>query len=146
MNNKKYDVTVAGIATWDTLLSGIDEDLMSQDSAVCDNYAGASGGDAVNGAINLAKLGMKVTLCACIGRDSTGQSIIDELNEAGVNTDNVTFDEKHPTASPVLLIDRKGDRHIIRVPDNTNSYFTEEMVSDEVLRNSSHLHFARANV
>ena len=90
MNNKQYDVTVAGIATWDTLLSGIDEDLMSQDGIVCENYIGASGGDAVNGAINLAKLGMKVTLCACIGKDSVGQAIIDDLNCAGVNTDNVT--------------------------------------------------------
>jgi len=146
MNNKQYDVTVAGIATWDTLLSGIDEDLMSQDGIVCENYIGASGGDAVNGAINLAKLGMKVTLCACIGKDSAGQAIIDDLNSAGVNTDNVTYSDEHPTASPVLLIDKKGDRHIIRVPDNTNAYFTEEMVSDEVLRNSSHLHFASANV
>jgi sugar/nucleoside kinase (ribokinase family) len=146
MNNKEFDVVAAGIATWDTLLNGIDTDLMQVDSVQCESFSGASGGDAVNGAINLARLGMKVTLCACIGRDSEGQSIIDELNEAGVNTDNVTYDEKHHTASPVLLIDRKGDRHIIRVPDNANMYFTETMVSDEVLKSARHLHFASANV
>ncbi|MBR2826200.1 MAG: carbohydrate kinase family protein [Erysipelotrichaceae bacterium] len=146
MNNKEFDVVAAGIATWDTLLNGIDMDLMQVDSVQCESFSGASGGDAVNGAVNLARLGMKVTLCACIGRDSEGQSIIEELKEAGVNTDNVTYDEKHHTASPVLLIDRKGDRHIIRVPDNANMYFTDTMVSDEVLKSARHLHFASANV
>jgi ribokinase len=46
----------------------------------------------------------------------------------------------------VILVDHEGERHIIRVPDNGNHFFTEDMVSDEVLNKARHLHLASANV
>ena len=146
MNNKEFDVLVAGVATWDTLLKGIDQDLMQIDSVLCESFSGASGGDGVNGAINLARLGMKTALCANIGNDSAGQFVLDDLKRAGVNTDYLNVSSERPTSAPVLLIDKNGERHVIRVPNNANAYFTDEMVSDEALMKSGHLHFASANV
>ena len=51
-NHKQFDIVCAGIATWDTLFSGIDRDLMSIDGILSKGYTASSGGDAVNAAIS----------------------------------------------------------------------------------------------
>ena len=38
MNNKEFDVVCAGIATWDTLFTGVDRDLMSIDGILAKGY------------------------------------------------------------------------------------------------------------
>lgn len=145
-DHKKYDVLCAGIATWDTIFTGIDSDLMSIDGILAKGYLSSSGGDAVNAAVSMSRLGMKTALCALTGKDSAAKLIMNELEKAGVETGFMKHSQSVNTASPVLLVDHKGERHIIRVPDNGNHYFREDMVSDEALESARHLHFASANV
>ena len=145
-DNKKYDVICAGIATWDTLFTGVDKDLMEIDGILAKGYFASSGGDAVNAAVSMARLGMKTAVCASVGEDSACTLLVNELEEAGVDC---SFLHKSPdvrTASPVLLIDNEGERHIIRVPGNGNHSFKEEMVKDELISSARHLHLASANV
>ncbi|MCR5795121.1 MAG: carbohydrate kinase family protein [Solobacterium sp.] len=144
--HKRYDVICAGIATWDTLFTGVDKDLMEIDGILAKGYFAASGGDAVNAAVSMARLGMKTAVCAAVGKDSPAALIKGELEREGADCSYLHESEEVNTASPVLLIDSSGERHIIRVPDNGNQYFTESMVSDELLENSRHLHLASANV
>ncbi len=144
--NKKYDVICAGIATWDTLFSGIDRDLMEVDGILAKGYTASSGGDAVNAAVNMARLGIRTAVCASLGKDSAAQLVIHDLQKAGADTSWLTQNEQVNTAAPVLLIDPEGERHIIRVPDNGNHFFTDEMVPDALMEQSSHLHLASANV
>ncbi len=144
--HKQYDVICAGIATWDTLFTGVDKDLMEIDGILAKGYFAASGGDAVNAAISMARLGLKTTICAALGKDSAALLVKDELAKDGVDCSYLYESEDVYTASPVLLIDSEGERHIIRVPDNGNQFFTESMVSDELLEKSRHLHLASANV
>ncbi|MBR3363400.1 MAG: carbohydrate kinase family protein [Solobacterium sp.] len=144
--HKQYDVICAGIATWDTLFTGVDKDLMEIDGILAKGYFAASGGDAVNAAISMARLGLKTTICAALGKDSAALLVKGELEQDGVDCSYLYESEDVYTASPVLLIDSEGERHIIRVPDNGNQFFTESMVSDELLEKSRHLHLASANV
>lgn len=144
--NKKYDVACVGIATWDTLLTGIDNNLMNKDSAIATSFFATSGGDCVNGAINLSRLGLNVCIVANIGDDTSGKLIINELEKANVDTKYLHIDKDSNTASPILIVDEKGDRHIIRIPNSANHHFCLEMIDMESLDNSKHLHFASANV
>ena len=144
--HKRFDVLSAGIATWDTLLLGVDSDLMDHDAVMAKDTVSASGGDAVNAAISMARLGLRVTVCACTGVDPAAEMIKEDLKKAGADTSFLYQDEKIHTAAPVLLVDEHGDRHIIRIPDNGNLFFTEEMVPDEALEASRHLHLASTNV
>ncbi len=145
-DHKQFDAVCAGIATWDTLFTGTDRDLMSIDGILAEGYYASSGGDAVNGAINMARLGLNVAVCASMGNDIPAELVENELREAGVDCSYIHHSDSVRTASPVILVDHEGERHIIRVPDNGNHFFTEDMVSDEVLNKARHLHLASANV
>ena len=144
--HKQFDVICAGIATWDTLFTGVDKDLMEIDGILAKGYFAASGGDAVNAAVSMARLGMKTAVCAALGKDSAAVLVKNELLADGVDCSYLYESSDFNTASPVLLIDETGERHIIRVPDNGNQFFCEEMVSDELLEKAGHLHLASANV
>lgn len=145
-DHKQFDVLCAGIATWDTLFTGVDRDLMAIDGILAKGYYASSGGDAVNASVSMARLGMKTAICASVGKDSAALLIRQELQQDGVDLSFLHESEEVHTASPVLLVDPAGERHIIRVPENGNWYFTEAMVTDEALRKSRHLHLASANV
>ena len=145
-NHKQFDIVCAGIATWDTLFTGIDRDLMSIDGILSKGYTASSGGDAVNAAISTSRLGLRTAVCASLGKDSAAQMVIDELEKAGVDCSYLHQSEHVHTAAPVILIDNQGERHIIRVPDNGNHFFTQDMVSDELMEKTGHLHVASANV
>ena len=146
MEHKQYDAVCAGIATWDTLFTGVDRDLMSIDGILAKGYYASSGGDAVNAAVSMARLGLRTAVCASLGKDSAADLIIHELEEAGADCSYLHQSEAVHTASPAILVDAEGERHIIRVPDNGNHFFTQDMVSDELLDRSRHLHLASANV
>ena len=145
-NHKQFDIVCAGIATWDTLFTGIDRDLMSIDGILSKGYTASSGGDAVNAAISTSRLGLRTAVCASLGKDSAAQMVIDELEKAGVDCSYLHQSEHVHTAAPVILIDNQGERHIIRVPDNGNHFFTQDMVSDELMEKTGHLQTTEGNV
>ncbi len=145
-DHKRFDVLSAGIACWDTLFLGVNRDLMDHDAVMAADYLSASGGDAVNAAVSMAKLGLKVTVCACVGKDAAAEMIKEDLHKSGADTSFLHQDEKVHTAAPSILVDEDGDRHIVRVPENGNLFFTEEMVPNEALEASCHLHLASTNV
>ncbi|MBQ9824906.1 MAG: carbohydrate kinase family protein [Solobacterium sp.] len=146
MTNRQFDCVCAGIATWDTLFTGVDRDLMSIDGILAKGYYASSGGDAVNAAVSMARLGIRTAVCASLGKDSAAELVIHELKEAGADTSYLHQSSSVHTAAPAILVDPEGERHIIRVPDNGNHFFTQDMVSDELLENARHLHLASANV
>ena len=109
-----YDILGAGLATYDTMLSPSPSDLMSSDGAVAENELTGSGGDAVNSAISMAKLGVKVCVSACVGDDSFADIIQADLEHAGASAAGLVREKTLATNAPVVLLDASGDRHIIR--------------------------------
>ena len=55
-----------------------------------ENYVCASGGSAANTAVDLSRLGRKVTIVGGIGNDDLGNIALRSLSNAGVNTDHVS--------------------------------------------------------
>ncbi len=69
------------------------------------------GGGASNTAVNLAKIGFKVSCLANIGRDVRGQKVLDNLKINRVDSKNISFDNKRNTGFS-FIINSNNDRII----------------------------------
>ncbi len=139
------DITCAGIATWDTLFTGVELDLMNMDGQTATGYVSSSGGDAVNASITLARLGCSVNLMGCVGDDANANRIEEVVKKEGIHSYLFHHPEAN-TAAPCILVDTNGERHLLRVPHNGNTYFNRSMIDETVLANSKHLHVASVNM
>lgn len=142
----KYDILCAGLATYDTILSPVSASLFESDGAMVDYVYTGSGGDAVNSAISMAKLGIRVCVAACVGEDSFAEIIQADLRRAGASTEGVVRDKNVFTNSPVVLVTDKGERHIIRTAKGGNRFFSRDHITRELLSEAGHLHIASINM
>ncbi|MBR2810253.1 MAG: carbohydrate kinase family protein [Solobacterium sp.] len=142
---KTRKIICAGAATYETVLSGIDRSLMDMDSVLASGSTAATGGDALNTAISLARLGSDVALCACTGNDYEADLLEKEIQKENIQA-CLTRCKEAATSSPVVLVDTEGERHIIRRPHSANHLFTGDMIPDGLLASACHLHIGSANV
>ena len=62
------------------------------------------GGKGANQAVQMARLGADVTLIGKIGRDRDGEELVKVCKEAGVNTEQIIYDDVLPTGSSIVLL------------------------------------------
>ncbi|MDO8507537.1 MAG: carbohydrate kinase family protein [bacterium] len=74
---------------------------------ITDNALFSFGGGAFNTAVSLAKMGLKASSCINIGRDESAHSIVQRLQEVGVDTCFVTTDAQNHTALSLIVMDKK---------------------------------------
>ena len=73
------------------------------------------GGKGGNQAVAISKLGGDVTMFGCVGKDSYGDILIEELKKNDVNIDSVKKVEKN-TGIATIVVDENADNTIIVVP------------------------------
>ena len=73
------------------------------------------GGKGANQAVAMAKLGAEVEMFGCVGDDSHGQKMIDNLKQVGVKTDHIKVLENVPTGIAMITVGDK-DNTIIVIP------------------------------
>lgn len=71
-------------------------------------FFAAAGGKAANQAVAIAKLGVPVSLVGQIGEDSFGQTLIQNLQAEGVNTQGVTVNPSTYSGIASILVDETG--------------------------------------
>lgn len=67
------------------------------------------GGVARNIAENLARLGVSVGLSSRVGKDSPGETLIENLKNISIEVSQVTRSERHPTASYTAFLSMDGE-------------------------------------
>lgn len=139
-------ILCVGLATLDTLVQGVSSDLMEVDGTTASAFETSTGGDALNNAVHLASLGIDTYLVCCLGNDLAAKTIQTDLNQYGIHTEWITQTDKAQTSTPLVLIDKQNERHLLRMPTNANHLLSEEMVTDEMLRQVDHLHIGSINV
>lgn len=77
------------------------------------NTAISFGGSAANFASQVALLGPKIGLVACIGNDHNGSIMIKHLSNIGVDISRVQTLQNHPTGLFILIRDSKGKKTVI---------------------------------
>lgn len=80
-----------------------------------DSISYIPGGKGANQAVAMAKLGADVEMFGCIGNDSNGQKMIDNMKSVGIKTDNIKVLEDVPTGIAMITVG-ENDNTIIVVP------------------------------
>ncbi|MDP0487927.1 MAG: ribokinase [Fusobacterium sp. JB020] len=73
------------------------------------------GGKGGNQAVSIAKLGGNVTMFGCVGKDSHGQILINELEKNNIQTKHIKKVETN-TGIATIVVDENADNTIIVVP------------------------------
>ncbi len=76
----------------------------------------ASGGKGANQAVALARLGIPTQMVGRVGADSFGTELINSLQAAGVQTENIFIDEKVSSGVAIITVDDIGENQIIVIP------------------------------
>ena len=110
---KEYDVLCIGIIVSDILMKPVELGFWQFDGVKVDECKHMPGGDALNEAVILARLGARVGLIGAVGSDIMGQALLYRLREEGVNTDQVKIRSDISTSTSIVLIRGNGERSFI---------------------------------
>ncbi len=109
----KTKILSVGMAACDITLNPIPADILEIDNCLIAPPVARGGGDALNVAAALGRLGADVALCSRIGQDWMADIILAQLKDCGVNTTHLIRDEKAATATSFVLVDENGERHCV---------------------------------
>ncbi|RRJ64009.1 carbohydrate kinase [Paenibacillus oralis] len=134
LQNNSNDLLVAG----EILIDMISADY--NDNFTCHTYHRFFGGSPSNIAMNAKKLGIRPVVASAVGEDGLGAFLINELNNAGINTSYVQRAADYSTSmvvvtksqsTPIPVFYRGADYHLS---------YTAELA--EALKNSKVVHFS----
>ena len=111
--DKKLDVMCLGAAVVDIPLRPVSRDIFDIESYPVDQIAMTVGGDAMNEATIISRLGFKTGLMACIGDDAAGQFILRSCEKDGIDTEGVKVDPSIDTSLNIGLVTADGERTFI---------------------------------
>lgn len=115
---------------------------MAGETLLGHNFVQNPGGKGANQAVALARLQIPTHMVGRVGIDSFASELLNNLQNSGVNTDNVSLDEDETVSSGVAMIavDDRGENQIIVIP-GANGRVNQEDVEQlsDLLPNSTAL-------
>ncbi|MBE9004338.1 ribokinase [Fortiea sp. LEGE XX443] len=81
-----------------------------------ENFFKVPGGKGANQAVALARLGIPTQMVGRVGGQSFGAELVNHLQTAGVQTDNILIDETVNSGVAVIIIDDAGENQIVVIP------------------------------
>lgn len=111
--------SIIGAAHLDALVEGVEETALHTGSSPAESIRLGFGGDALNEAVTLRRLGGEVDLVSKIGCDSAGDMVLDFCRSAGLSTARIARKEGLPTSMNIVLIDHAGERRFITDPNSS---------------------------
>ncbi|HPF18401.1 MAG: sugar kinase [Eubacteriales bacterium] len=120
---KRGTAVCYGLAVCDVLIPGIPRDAFNKETTRIPRFSYNTGGDAINEAITLVKLGHRARLMSLVGRDLFGDFVLRQGEKAGVDMTGVARDPELPTTVSLVCIHPDGERSFIinRGADNALS-------------------------
>lgn len=102
-----------GIACCDIMVPDIEPDDFKRENVCVEKFTYSTGGDAMNQAVALSKLGHETVLLTMLGKDIMGDFLVGSAKQAGLNTDYIKFHEQLPTSLTLVCVHRDGNRNFI---------------------------------
>ena len=93
----------------DIMVHPVESVSFGVDTVCVDDIRAANGGDAMNVAVNLARLGAEVRMAGRVGADSFGDFLLERLSALGVAYD-LERDASRPTSTTIVLVNASGER------------------------------------
>jgi len=110
------EVLCAGLMVCDILVKNVDHHILQQDVTRVQSVQWMTGGDALNVAVNLSKMGFHCGLAGRVGKDPFGEFLLKALMENNVDNTWVQEEDSISTAVSIVLIQDTGERHFLYLP------------------------------
>jgi sugar/nucleoside kinase (ribokinase family) len=131
---KHSEAICIGMAVTDILVRGVTAIPRQGATSTVQDISICTGGDAVNEAITLARLGHRVGLMALVGNDLQGDFVVRQCEKNGVDVSTVARTSKRPTATSIVLINEYGDRSFLSQPGTAMDEFSLDHVDLQQIR------------
>lgn len=130
MGGKQLDVLCVGLMLVDILARPADVSIFTRDTTWADDIRMCTGGDALNEAIVLSKLGIRTGLTGRMGGDGFGRFALDAAAGCGIDISGVRVLPEERTSVSIVLIDDQGDRHFLCSSGNIHHFCFEDVDLD----------------
>lgn len=110
---KKLDVICLGAAIVDIPLQPVSRDIFDIESYPVDRIAMTVGGDAMNEATIISRLGYKTGIISCVGNDAAGQFILNSCTRDHIDTEGIKIDHNIDTSMNIGLVTEDGERTFV---------------------------------
>jgi sugar/nucleoside kinase (ribokinase family) len=124
---KDLDVVCVGAAIVDIPLQPVSKNIFDCESYPLEQISMTIGGDAINEATIISRLGHKAGLMSMVGRDAVGQFILEHCQKNGINTDGMKVRDGIDTSINVGLVTSDGERTFV---SNRNGSLWKETIDD----------------
>ncbi len=84
------------------------------------------GGEAVNGAIAAAKLGLSTGILCALGQDAAGDMVVNALEQNGVDVQYVIRSREHPTPVTTMFVREDGTRRSVTNQAHAYNFHPEQ--------------------
>ena len=139
------DVLSIGVSCFDVLLQTIPSDIMARPLNTFDHMDTNTGGDGLNGSINMMNLGLNVAYRSVVGNDVYGHAILKMLSARGLSTEYIIQRDDFDTVVSIVLIDEQGERFFAGQKRTMSGLpLKNDDISDELLRSVRHVHCGSA--
>ena len=108
-------ILCVGISVQDRIFS-VDSLPKEEGKFFARNLKEQGGGPAATAAVACARLGIDTDMIARVGDDATGQGILDELKNEGVNVGKMRVIKNAISTQASILVDQQGNRIIVSYP------------------------------
>ena len=123
-------ITVIGAGVIDVLAGAVDREIFTRHSSAMDFIEMSFGGDALNEAIVLSRLGKKVEWISKIGDDDAGQKILNYAADNGVSIEHLKIEAGLATSITIVLVEKSGERFFLTNPQaSMRKLAAEDIVS-----------------
>jgi len=96
------------------------------DTVCVDRIEVSNGGDCMNVAVGLARLGCQVQFVGKVGEDDFGRLLRARLDSVGIDHSGLLIDHTAPTSSTIVLINEAGDRVFLHCPGANQSLCAQD--------------------
>lgn len=110
---KKLDAICVGAAIVDIPLQPVNRDMFEIESYPLQQICMTIGGDAINEATIMSRLGHKIGLISMVGKDAVGNFIIGHCEENGIDYSGIKVKEGIDTSINVGLVTADGERTFV---------------------------------
>lgn len=124
----KKDITVIGLAIMDMLVGPVTPRVFEIGSLPVKDMRFSFGGDALNEAIALTRMGKRVELVSKLGLDDAGDRIIDGMKREGLTVDRIRRENGLQTSMNIVLVDEQGERYFLTNPEGSLRKLAEKDV------------------
>lgn len=123
----KKKIVIIGAAILDVLVQGADQEVFEKGSWPAEDIRMSVGGDGINEATILRKLGLPVRLQTIIGDDMPGKIVREHCRKYGIDLNEGNSDGI-PTGLNVVLVQKNGERNFLTNPQSTLRKLTKEHI------------------